>query len=151
LFHFGRAYPHFWDADGRPSNCLKGVAWLAADGSELAASDYEQRQHYLTFVSTHRAPCIASHWEFLLEPLVPHYSDKAGALRVRQLEYYRMPLMAYLAVDDIQKLTRADFIRLGLVTPPAIPPPCPTPAATSTISNAASAMTVFTSAATRRR
>lgn len=117
LFRFGRAYPHFWDADGRPSNCLKRVAWLAADGSELAASDYEQRQRYLTFVSTHRAPCIASHWEFLLEPLVPHYSDKAGALRVRQLEYHRMPLMAYLAVDDMQKLTRADFIRLGLGTP----------------------------------
>lgn len=118
MFRFGRAYPHFWHADGRPSNCLKRVAWLAADESELAASDYERRERYLRFVSSHRAPCIASHWEFLLEPLVPHYSDKQGALRVRQLEYHRMPLMAYLAVNDMRKLTRADFIRLGLVTHP---------------------------------
>ena len=118
LFRFGRAYPHFWHADGRPSNCLKRVAWLGVDGAELAASDYEQRPRYLTFVATHRAPCIAAHWEFLLEPLVPHYSDKTGALRIRQLEYHRMPLMAYLAVNDMQELTRADFIRLGLVTPP---------------------------------
>ncbi|MDG4577311.1 MAG: hypothetical protein P9C36_13085 [Defluviicoccus sp.] len=118
MFRFGRAYPHFWHADGRPSNCMKRVAWLAADGSELAASDYECRERYLRFVSSHRAPCIASHWEFLLDPLVPHYSDKQGPLRVRQLEYHRMPLMAYLAVDDMQKLTRADFIRLGLVTHP---------------------------------
>jgi hypothetical protein len=118
LFRFGRTYPHFWHADGRPSNCLQRVAWLAADGTELAASDYERRERYLTFVSTHRAPCIASHWQFLLTPLVPHYSGKPGALRVRQLEYHRMPLMAYLGVDDMQKLTRADFIRLGLVTHP---------------------------------
>jgi hypothetical protein len=118
LFRFGRAYPHFWDADGHPSNCLRRVAWLGTDGSKVAVSDYEDRQRYLTFVASHRAPCIASHWEYLLEPLVPHYSGKDGVLRVRQLEYHRMPLMAYLAVDDMRKLTRADFIRLGLVTPP---------------------------------
>lgn len=119
LFRFGRAYPHFWHEDGRPSNCLKRVAWLGTDGQELAASDYEQRQRYLSFVSTHRAPCIASHWEYLLAPLVPHYSEKGGALRIRQLEYHRMPLMAYVAIDDMQKLSRADFIRLGLVSHPS--------------------------------
>lgn len=119
LFRFGRAYPHFWHEDGRPSNCLKRVTWLGTDGQELATSDYEQRERYLKFVSTHRAPCIASHWEYLLDPLVPHYSQKGGALRIRQLEYHRMPLMAYLAVDDMQKLSRADFIRLGLVSHPS--------------------------------
>ena len=119
LFRFGRAYPHFWHEDGRPSNCLKRVTWLGTDGQELATSDYEQRERYLKFVSTHRAPCIASHWEYLLEPLVPHYSQKGGALRMRQLEYHRMPLMAYLAVDAMQKLSRADFIRLGLVSHPS--------------------------------
>ena len=35
---------------------------------------------------------------------------------IRQIEYYRMPMMAYLALDDPRALTRNDFIRLGLVT-----------------------------------
>jgi hypothetical protein len=47
---------------------------------------------------------------------VNHHSGQPGALRFRQIEYYRMPMMAYLAVDEPQSLTRSDFIRLGLVT-----------------------------------
>ena len=39
-----------------------------------------------------------------------------GLLRFRQIEYYRMPLMGYLALDDPRALTRNDFVRLGLVT-----------------------------------
>jgi len=52
----------------------------------------------------------------VLAQLVNHHSSSAGALRYRQIEYYRMPMMAYLAVDDPLRLTRSDFIRLGLVT-----------------------------------
>ena len=52
----------------------------------------------------------------MLKPLVPDHSELEGALRYRQIEYYRMPLMAYLAVDDPRALARSDFIRLGLVT-----------------------------------
>jgi hypothetical protein len=37
-------------------------------------------------------------------------------MRFRQLEYYRMPLMAYLAVDDPLRLTRPQFVRLALAT-----------------------------------
>jgi hypothetical protein len=37
-------------------------------------------------------------------------------LRVRQIEYYRMPMMAYLSLANPRALTRNDFIRLGLVT-----------------------------------
>jgi len=54
----------------------------------------------------------------VLEPLVPDQSDKKGLIRFRQIEYARMPLMAYLAMDDARALTRADFVRLGLVTGP---------------------------------
>jgi hypothetical protein len=39
-------------------------------------------------------------------------------LRYRQLEYYRMPFMAYLAFDDPTALSRADWVRLGLVARP---------------------------------
>jgi hypothetical protein len=52
----------------------------------------------------------------VLAPLVNHHSAQQGALRFRQIEYYRMPMMAYVAVDEPAALTRSDFIRLGLVT-----------------------------------
>ena len=118
LFRFGRAYPAFWDADGRAGNCPCSVEWLDADGNTLAASDYDARAKYLEHVKKYRAPCIASHWEFLLRPLILEYPGQTGPLRYRQLEYYRMPLMAYLAVDDPTRLSRGDFVRLGLVTRP---------------------------------
>lgn len=51
-----------------------------------------------------------------MQPLVSAYSEQPGSLRYRQIEYHRMPLTAYLALDDPQALTRKDFIRLGLVT-----------------------------------
>ena len=52
----------------------------------------------------------------MLAPLVNHHSTQEGTLRFRQIEYYRMPMMAYVAVDDPAALTRSDFVRLGLVT-----------------------------------
>jgi hypothetical protein len=71
---------------------------------------------FLAHVAEHRAPRISAHWDFVLAPLVNHHSAAPGALRFRQIEYYRMPMMAYLAVDEPQRLTPGDFIRLGLVT-----------------------------------
>jgi CorA-like Mg2+ transporter protein len=35
-------------------------------------------------------------------------------LQYRQLEYYRMPLMAFLALQNPDELTRADYVRLAL-------------------------------------
>jgi hypothetical protein len=116
LYRFGRAYPAGWDADGRALNCMASVEWLGAGGAVLAASDSQQREAFLKHVCEHRSPRISTHWAFLLEPLVPDHSEALGLLRYRQIEYYRMPLMAYVALDDPRALTRADFIRLGLVT-----------------------------------
>lgn len=42
-------------------------------------------------------------------------------MRYRQLEYHRLPTMANLALDDIDALTRADWVRLALITRRAIP------------------------------
>ena len=116
MYRFGRAYPAGWDAAGQAMHCLAGVEWLAADGSVLARSDAQQRDAFLAHVAEHRAPRISAHWDYVLAPLVNHHSAAPGALRYRQIEYYRMPMMAYLAVDEPRLLTRSDFIRLGLVT-----------------------------------
>ncbi len=116
MYRFGRAYPAGWDAKGQAVHCLAGVEWLAADGSVLARSDAQERENFLAHVAEHRAPRSSAHWDFVLSPLVNHHSALPGTLRYRQIEYYRMPMMAYLAVDEPRLLTRSDFIRLGLVT-----------------------------------
>jgi hypothetical protein len=118
MYRIGRAYPIFWAEGGRGGHCVESAEWLDRDGAVLAVSDYEQREKYLSFVSAHRAPHFSAHWTYVLEPLVPDESDKKSLIRFRQIEYARMPLMAYLAMDNARALTRADFVRLGLVTGP---------------------------------
>jgi CorA-like Mg2+ transporter protein len=113
MFLFGRAYPPGWTEDGAAYHCASRVEWLASDGRVMAASDFENREKFLASVCRHRAAAIAAHWEYLLEPMVPHHSARSGALRYRQLEYYRMPIMAYLALEDPQALTRVDYVRLA--------------------------------------
>ena len=116
LYRFGRAYPSGWEPDGAALHCMASVEWLDADGRVLAASDAQQRDAFLSHVAQHRAPRIAAHWAYLMQPLVSDHSDDPGVLRYRQIEYYRMPVMAYLSLDDPRRLTRDDFVRLALVT-----------------------------------
>ena len=117
IHRFGRAYPSGWGPGGEGANCPAKVEWLDAGGRVLAASDYEDRAKFTTTVCQKIAPAIAAHWEFLLAPLRLNHLDPPGALRYRQLEHYRMPMMVYLAVDDPRRLTRADYVRLGLAVP----------------------------------
>jgi hypothetical protein len=124
-FRFGRAYPAFWDSRGEGGNCPHKVEWLDAGGAVLASSDYGDRSRYLEWVGRHRTPRVATHWEYLLQPLLMEYPGQVGLLRYRQLEYYRMPFMAYYAVDDPKQLTRADFVRMALVTRPGGPDDLP--------------------------
>ncbi len=116
LYRLGRAYPSGWDAAGQPLHTLASAEWLDAEGRVLAASDSGERERFIEHVHAHRAPRIAAHWDFLLRPLVADASGAPGQLRYRQIEYYRMPMMAWLALDDPRALSRADFVRLGLVT-----------------------------------
>ncbi|HRC73283.1 MAG TPA: hypothetical protein PK880_12240 [Candidatus Competibacter sp.] len=116
LFKVGRAYPAFWEADGAGGQCPYRVEWLSATGDVLAVSDYENRRKYLQFVCWNRSPNVAAHWEFLLRPLSLYNAGEQGVLRYRQIEYHRMPLLAYISVSDPQALTRGDFARLALVT-----------------------------------
>jgi hypothetical protein len=116
MYRLGRAYPAGWDESGQGVHCMHLTEWLGSDGQVLARSDFEARDEYLRFVQAHRAPRIGAHWAFLLKPLVLDQADAPGQIRYRQLEYHRLPLMAYLAMNDPKSLSRADFVRLGLVT-----------------------------------
>src|SRR5262245_32288880 len=118
LYRLGRAYPTHWTPEGPGGHCVTRAEWLDADGTVLAVSDYEKREKFLAHVCRYRAPAIAGHWEFLLTPMVPHHSGQPGALRYRPIEYHRMPLLTYLALDRPAALGRSDFVRLGLVTAP---------------------------------
>ena len=118
MHRFGRAYPAGWTESGAGANCLEKAEWLDGDGNVLSVSDYERRDKYLASVCSHQATAMASHWEFLLQPMVLDQRDSAGLLRYRMLEYYRMPIMAYLAVDDPASLTRADWSRLAFAGAP---------------------------------
>ncbi len=121
MYRLGRGYPSGWDAHGQAVHAPASVEWLDAQGQVLVASNAQQREHFLSHVGRQRAPRIAADWAWLLHPLVPDglpaREDPSGrAWRFRQIEYYRMPLMAWLALDAPQALNRADFVRLGLVT-----------------------------------
>ena len=116
MYRIGRAYPSGWDEHGRALHSLAVAELIGRDGSVLARTDAHEREAFLTHVSRHRAPRLAAHWAWLMQPLASAYSAQPGTLRYRQIEYHRMPLTAYLALDDPQALTRKDFVRLGLVT-----------------------------------
>ncbi len=116
LFRFGRAYPSGWDEEGSGLHNVYLSEWLSHDGQILTVSDSERRGKFLEYVCSHRSPGIAEHWAWLLSPLVLAHSDHPGEIRYRLIEYHRMPVMAYLAVDNPRLLKREDWVRLGLAT-----------------------------------
>lgn len=114
LFRFGRAYPSGWDDNGDGLHNVHLAEWLGQDGEVMARSDAGHREKFLQFVCQHRSPCISEHWACLLRPLALAHAAESGALRYRLIEYHRMPVMAYLAIDDPTTLTNEQWIRLGL-------------------------------------
>lgn len=114
VYRFARAYPAGWTATGEAENCPARVEWLDAAGRVLAASDYDDRLKFTASVCRNIAPTLAAHWDFLLGPMRINHADPPGALRYRPLEYYRMPSMVYLAVDDPCALTQSDHVRFTL-------------------------------------
>jgi hypothetical protein len=126
LYRFGRTYPAGWDANGQGIHSMYRTEWLAADGSVLAGSDSHEREKFLTFVGAHRTPRIGALWSYMLYPLVQDQAAVSpNTIRYRQIEYYRMPVMALLAVDDPRAISRNDYVRLGLVVGPGDPSALP--------------------------
>ncbi len=116
LFRMGRSYPSGWEEDGDGLHSVHLAEWLNAEGQVMARSDTEHREKYLGFVCQHRSPCISEHWASLLRPLVLAHSDEPGELRYRLIEYHRMPVMAFLALDDPCSLSPDDWVRIGMAS-----------------------------------
>jgi hypothetical protein len=116
LFRFGRAYPSGWEEGGEGLHNVYLAEWIGVDGEVVARSDAEKREKYLTYVCEHRSPCISEHWASLLRPMVLAHSDEIGDLRYRLIEYQRMPVMAFLAVEQPRTLCREDWVRIGFAT-----------------------------------
>lgn len=116
LFRFGRAYPSGWNEEGEGLHNSFMAEWLGHDGQVLARSDAGRRDKYLGFVCEHRSPCISEHWACLLRPLVLAHSDEPGELRYRLIEYHRMPVMAFIALEQPRTLSREEWVRIGLAT-----------------------------------
>ncbi|WP_180132377.1 CorA family divalent cation transporter [Rhodoferax sp. BLA1] len=116
LFRFGRAYPSGWEEGGDGLHNAHLAEWLGPDGQVVARSDTQRREKYLSYVCQHRSPCISEHWARLLRPLVLAHSEEPGELRFRLIEYHRMPVMAYLALERPTSLTADDWVRLGLAS-----------------------------------
>ncbi|MBF0141907.1 MAG: hypothetical protein HQL57_06340 [Magnetococcales bacterium] len=115
LYRFGRAYPTSWNEAGQGIHNVLSAEWLGTGGQALAASDSDNRMKFLAFSCQHRAPCTSAHWSFLLQPLVPAPAVEKGLIRFHQVEYHRIPMMAYLAVDDPRSITRDTWLRLGMI------------------------------------
>src|SRR5437899_1573421 len=91
---FRRAYPTHWERTGEPARCPARVEFLGHDGGVLAASDYEQRDAYLSYVCRHRTPRVAVHWQALLAPLeLAPGREQAGPLGYKLVEDDRIPAM----------------------------------------------------------
>ncbi len=116
LFRFGRAYPSGWEEGGEGLHNVYLAEGIGVDGQVLARSDAENREKYLSYVCEHRSPCVSEHWAYLMRPMVLTHSDEPGNLRYRLIEYQRMPVMAYLAVDRPRGLSRDDWVRIGLAS-----------------------------------
>ena len=116
LFRFGRAYPSGWDEQGEGLHNAHRAEWIGTQGEVIAVSDSERRSKYLEYACQHRSPCISEHWAGMLRPLVLAHSDEPGELRYRLIEYHRMPAMVLLGLDNPRRLSREDWVRVGLAT-----------------------------------
>jgi hypothetical protein len=109
---FGRPYPPMWDTPNQAAHCTHDVQFLDAQGRLLSASDYGDRDKYISLVREIKQTPLSLHWESLLKPMVPAYLG-GGVLQYYQIENKRIPIMSFLSFDEPRELTRGDLARIG--------------------------------------
>jgi hypothetical protein len=112
LDRFGRPYPPSWDESSQGNHCTREVRFFDHGGDLIAASDYCDREKYLSLVREVKQTPLSLHWEFLLKPLVPAYLG-GGMIEYYQIENKRIPVMTFVAMDDPKSLSLGDLARLG--------------------------------------
>ena len=112
---FGRPYPPSWESPNQAAHCTYRVEFLDGQGRLVTASDYGDREKYLSLVRDIKQTPLSLHWEHLLKPLVPAYVG-GGPIQFYQIENKRIPMMSYLAFDEPRELTRGDLARIGFAT-----------------------------------
>lgn len=112
---FGRPYPPSWDPPGEAAHCTHQVQFFDAEGRLVTASDYGDREKYISLVREIKQTPLSLHWENLLKPLVPAYLG-GGVLQYYQIENKRIPVMSFLAFDEPRELTRGDLARITFTT-----------------------------------
>jgi hypothetical protein len=112
---FGRPYPPSWESPNQAAHCTWQVEFLDANGRLLSASDYGDREKYLSLVRDIKQTPLSLHWENLLKPMVPAYLG-GGTVQYYQIENKRIPTMSYLAFDEPRALSRGDTARIAFGT-----------------------------------
>jgi hypothetical protein len=122
LDYVRHVYPPWWAVDGScgiPGQAPPSFEWLGADGQPIGErSDFESIGPYLDHVRDNRTVPVAAHWRSFLRPLLPDPGEdqrkSAGdCLYFAQLEDDRIPLLAWLSVDDPEKISPGDWFRLA--------------------------------------
>src|SRR5690348_6813244 len=109
---FGRPYPPSWETPGQAAHCIYQVEFLDASGRLVTASDYSDREKYLSRVREIKQTPLSQHWEKLLKPMVPAYLG-GGVLQYYQIENKRIPIMSFLSFDEPRALTKGDLARIA--------------------------------------
>lgn len=124
LDRFRRAYPPYWEtSDLKPGHFPAKVEWLDQKGQvmswpephspeDLPDAALEHGQ-FSELVLKRGVPVPARHWAQILEPLSAWNCGAGNQFSYRQIEDERIPFMAYLSLDNPERLTRGDFIRLA--------------------------------------
>jgi hypothetical protein len=109
---FGRPYPPSWETPTQAAHCTWQVEFLDRNGRLLTASDYGDRDKYLSLVREIKQTPLSLHWENLLKPMVPAYLG-GGMVQYYQIENKRIPTMSFLAFDEPRRLSRGDIARIA--------------------------------------
>ena len=127
LDRFRRVYPPYWDGRGDrkyAGHCAARVQWLDQNSKPLFVEQpgfprevLADSTGFVAFARENLLPPVSRVWEHLLSPLRPRTAGPTPTrgLQFRQIEDERIPVMAYIGVDDPTLLSRPDFLRLALL------------------------------------
>lgn len=114
-----RIYPPYWfqeDSKWQAGQCPARAVWKSKSTGEIIAeseSDFAEMEKHLNAVESQKLPPLCNHWSWLLRPFA--FNGDTAAICGKQLLDERMPLMAWVTVENPDALTEGDFDRLTFV------------------------------------